>query len=64
MTLIAQGGPMKRQEAEAFEKQEDFEALLEMRRWDEQAKYRNIPLEDNKYYIDACKSILKCTLEI
>ena len=63
MTLIAQGGPMKRQEAEEFEKQEDFEALLEMRRWDEQAKYRNIPLEDNKYYIDACKSILKCTLE-
>ena len=63
MTLIAQGGPMKRQEAEEFEKKEDFEALLEMRRWDEQAKYRNIPLEDNKYYIDACKSILKCTLE-
>ena len=53
---------MKRDEAEAFEKQDDFSALLEMRRWDEQAKFRNIPLESNKYYIDACKSILKSSL--
>ena len=63
MTLIAQGGPMKRDEAEAFEKQDDFSALLEMRRWDEQAKFRDIPLESNKYYIDACKSILKSSLK-
>ena len=62
MTLIAQGGPMKRDEAEKFEKLEDFPALLQMRRWDEQAKEPSIPLEDNKYYIDACKTILKSTL--
>jgi len=62
MTLIAQGGPMKQEEAEDFEKLEDFQALLEMRRWDEQAKVTGIPLEDNKYYIDACKKVLKSTL--
>ena len=53
---------MKREEAETFEKYEDFEALIEMRKWDEQAKYRHIPHEDNKYYIDACKKILKSQL--
>ena len=62
MTLIAQGGPMTHKEAEKFEKLEDFDSLLQMRRWDEQAKERDIPLEDNKYYIDACKTILKSTL--
>ena len=62
MTLIAQGGPMKQEEAEDFEKLEDFQALLEMRRWDEQAKVTGIPLEDNKYYIDACKKVLKSSL--
>jgi hypothetical protein len=62
MTLIAQGGPMKQKEAEVFEKLEDFPALLQMRRWDEQAKEKDIPLEDNKYYIDACKKVLKSSL--
>ena len=62
MTLIAQGGPMKQNEAEKFEKGDDFSALIQMRKWDEQAKYPDIPLEDNKYYIDACKSILKSSL--
>lgn len=62
MTLIAQGGPMKQSEAEAFEKLEDFHALLQMRRWDEQAKDPAIPVEDNKYYKDACRAILKSSL--
>ena len=62
MTLIAQGGPMKREEAEAFEKNQDFAALLEMRKWDDQAKCPEIPVKDNKFYIDSCKSILKTSL--
>ena len=53
---------MEQEEAEAFERRDDFSALLQMRRWDEQAKYREIPLDDNKYYIDACKTILKSSL--
>ena len=62
MTLIAQGGKMNQEEADQFERGEDFSALLEMRRWDEQAKYPEIPLEDNSFYIEACTNILKSTL--
>ena len=53
---------MKREEAEAFEKYQDFAALLEMRKWDDQAKCPEIPVKDNKFYIDSCKSILKASL--
>ena len=63
MTLIAQGGPMKRVEAETFEMNQDFAALLEMRKWDDQAKYPEIPVKDNKFYIESCKSILKENLK-
>ena len=62
MTLIAQGGPMKSEEAEKFERHDNFSALLEMRRWDEQAKYPDISVEDNTFYIEACTNILKATL--
>jgi len=38
MTLIGQGGPMSKEDAEKFEKSEWFETKLKMRVWDEGAK--------------------------
>lgn len=46
-TLVCQGGSMSEKEALAFEKQETFQAVLEMRRWDEEAKDPNIQATDN-----------------
>jgi 2-amino-1-hydroxyethylphosphonate dioxygenase (glycine-forming) len=43
-TLHWQGGPMSREEAEAFESDADFEIILQLRRWDEQAKVADLPL--------------------
>lgn len=57
-TLINQGGPMNSQEATAFERHPDFHALLEMRRWDDMAKNKDIPLHDNIFYENLCRTIL------
>jgi predicted HD phosphohydrolase len=42
-TLRFQGGPMQKQEAEAFENNPLFADSLLMRRWDEQAKVMHLP---------------------
>ena len=49
-TLEFQGGPMTREEAEAFEQYPLFPLIIQMRRWDEQAKIENKPLPDLQHY--------------
>ncbi|HEV9038478.1 MAG TPA: HD domain-containing protein [Puia sp.] len=49
-TLEFQGGPMTREEAEAFEQYPLFPLIIQMRKWDEQAKIENKPLPDLQHY--------------
>jgi len=49
-TLEFQGGMMSVEEAASFEKDPLFNDIIQMRRWDEQAKVQNKPLPDlNRY---------------
>ncbi len=45
-TLRWQGGPMSEVEAREFEQDPDFETILQLRQWDEQAKTEDKPLTD------------------
>jgi 2-amino-1-hydroxyethylphosphonate dioxygenase (glycine-forming) len=45
-TLEYQGGPMTEEEAAAFEKYPLFRLIVDMRKWDEQAKIEHKPLPD------------------
>ncbi|MDF2157257.1 phosphonate degradation HD-domain oxygenase [Algoriphagus sp. CAU 1675] len=58
-TLEYQGGPMNEQEAIAFEKDPLFEASLQMRKWDEEAKLEDIPLPELKKYRDMAELVLE-----
>lgn len=49
-TLDYQGGPMTPEEAEAFEQYPLFELIIQMRKWDEQAKIEQKPLPDLDHY--------------
>lgn len=49
-TLEFQGGPMTREEAEAFEQYPLFPLIIQMRKWDELAKIENKQLPDLQYY--------------
>lgn len=49
-TLEYQGGKMGEQEALAFEKDPLFELIIQMRRWDEQAKIEGQPIPSLEYY--------------
>ena len=49
-TLEYQGGKMERGEAEAFEQYPLFHLIIQMRRWDEEAKVENMPIPDLEYY--------------
>ena len=49
-TLEYQGGRMSGEEANAFEQYPLFELIIKMRRWDEEAKLENIPVEDLDKY--------------
>ena len=59
MTLVHQGGPMSDNEAEIFEKLENFEAILRMRSWDEQAKVKNMIIDPLDKYEAMCKTYLR-----
>ncbi|MDB5240952.1 MAG: phosphohydrolase, partial [Spirosoma sp.] len=50
-TLQFQGGPMNAVEATAFEKHPYFGEILNMRRWDEQAKIPGLPTPDLAHYL-------------
>jgi phosphonate degradation associated HDIG domain protein len=49
-TLEYQGGPMTEEEADAFEKYPLFSLIINMRKWDEQAKIENKPMPDLAHY--------------
>lgn len=49
-TLEFQGGPMTEDEAAAFEQYPLFNLIIQMRKWDEQAKIENKPLPDLQHY--------------
>ena len=49
-TLEYQGGPMKEEEAIAFEKDPLFDLIIQMRLWDEEAKITDLPVGDLKKY--------------
>jgi len=49
-TLEYQGGPMTEEEAAAFEKYPLFSLIINMRKWDEQAKIEHRPLPDLDRY--------------
>ena len=50
-TLEFQGGPMTADEAARFEQHPYFNEILQMRRWDEQAKIPGLPTPDVNYYL-------------
>ncbi|MGK2864267.1 MAG: phosphonate degradation HD-domain oxygenase [Chitinophagaceae bacterium] len=49
-TLEYQGGKMNDEEASAFEKDPLFEMIIQMRKWDEEAKIERQPLPDLEVY--------------
>ena len=49
-TLEYQGGPMTADEAAAFEQYPLFTLIIQMRKWDEQAKIEHKPLPDLQHY--------------
>ncbi|HZE85486.1 MAG TPA: HD domain-containing protein [Puia sp.] len=49
-TLGYQGGPMNEDEAAAFEQYPLFELIIQMRKWDEQAKLQDRQLPDLQHY--------------
>ncbi len=49
-TLEYQGGPMTYEEADAFEQYPLFTLIIQMRKWDEQAKIEHKPLPDLQHY--------------
>lgn len=52
-TLDFQGGPMTAAEAERFEAHLYFAEILQLRRWDEQAKIPGLPTPDLAHYLDS-----------
>lgn len=50
-TLEFQGGPMSADEAARFEQHPYFNEILQMRRWDEQAKIPGLPTPDIAHYL-------------
>lgn len=53
-TLEFQGGPMTPGEAVRFEQHPYFNEILQMRRWDEQAKMPGLATPDVDYYLNLC----------
>ncbi|WP_276500832.1 phosphonate degradation HD-domain oxygenase [Terrimonas pollutisoli] len=49
-TLEYQGGKMGEEEAAAFEKDPLFTLIIQLRKWDEQAKIEGMPLPQLEYY--------------
>ena len=57
-TLFHQGGPMTKEEAEKFEKNEYFKEILLLRGYDEKAKSENMKINNLSYYKKMLKEIL------
>ena len=52
MTLLYQGGPMKEDEAKAFEQNPLKTLIIKMRTWDEEAKVTDVPVPAMQTYKD------------
>ena len=59
MTLVHQGGRMTAEEAKEFEKSDSFEAILRMRKWDEQGKEPNMIIDPLEKYENMCRTCLE-----
>lgn len=59
VSLKIQGGPMKRLEAEKFEKEELFRYHLKIREWDDKAKIPGAKTHSLLYYKQMAKNLLK-----
>ena len=51
ITLRLQGGPMSRDEVEAFEREPYFRDAVRLRRWDDQAKIAGLPTPGFTHYL-------------
>ena len=58
-TLTYQGGPMKKKEAQAWERDPDFENFLRMRKWDEAAKDPKAKVPPFSYYLERIYNLIK-----
>lgn len=58
-TLEYQGGPMKSEEAQAFEQDALFELMIKMRQWDDEAKVPDQPVKNLDYYRQMCLRYLE-----
>ncbi len=50
MTLLFQGGVMREDELDAFERNPLKNLIIKMRTWDEEAKHENVPLPDLNFF--------------
>ena len=57
-TLEFQGGVMSEHEAEAFESDSLFDLSILLRKWDEEAKIRDVPLIGMELLKEKCKAVL------
>ena len=51
-TLLHQGGPMSALEASTFEEHPYFDDIIQLRRWDEQAKVPRMPTPELAYFLE------------
>jgi 2-amino-1-hydroxyethylphosphonate dioxygenase (glycine-forming) len=56
-TLAFQGGPMDAYEVRKFRQHPDFELILQLRRWDEQAKIPGLPTPDATHYLAMAEAV-------
>ena len=63
-TLLQQGGVMSDFEADKFEKSEQFDVILKMRKWDEQGKDSEVETPPLQNYKRLCLEYLKGTQEV
>jgi len=50
---------MTADEAMVMEKRSDFQAIIDMRTWDDKAKDPDVPLIDNEYFRNLCRRVLR-----
>lgn len=57
-TLSKQGGVMTEDQARGFEKQAYFKEIIQLRRWDEQAKMSEVDLPPLSFFLDIIETYL------
>ena len=66
MTLKYQGGPMSKEEANAFESSDYFHTVLDLRQWDDLGKEPSVPETEERtlYYKTLCRNLLHAQEQI